>query len=153
MRQTSGCDERDSLVSGTTLDRTAQRMAQRDTSLDRWTIGLVMNIEDHRYTRRRRVAQDAVINESICVRHAQPRAIFRKCRCLRQIEIIIHQTLDEMIRQGLRAWICRAIRWTVPAFRNLQAWTDFWFLIGDVLDLGASENRDGWRQHIAEDLA
>src|SRR5262249_24186527 len=119
----------------------------------RGTIRLVMNVEDDRHARGRRITQHTVINKSVCVRNPQARGFLRKSRSLRQIEVIGHERIDDMVGELLLAGVRSATRRTIPCFRNLQAGTHFGLIVRNVLNLHASKNRNSRRKVMAENLA
>src|SRR5690349_21649196 len=113
-------------------------MTQGKTPADRRAVWLVVDIENNRHTRRRRIGQHTVINKSISVRNSKTRSLFRKSRGLGQIEIIRHEGIDDVIGEALVTWVRCAFGWTVPRFGNLKTRTHLGFVVPNILDLRAA---------------
>src|SRR5262249_52623353 len=93
-----------------------------------------------------------MVYEAVRVRNSEARALPRQLRCLRKVEIIGDQSINNMVREVLRSGIRGALRRTIPCFGNLQTRTDLRLVVRNVFDLISAEYRDGRGQILTEDF-
>src|SRR6185369_15139812 len=94
----------------------------------------------------------AMINKSVSVRDAKTRRLSGKLRRLREIEIVRHQSIDDVIGESLSSRICRALSRTIPHLSDFQTRTDLGLLVRNVFDLLAAEYRNSRRQILTENF-
>src|SRR5437016_3002343 len=118
-----------------TLDRVPQCAPQREASVEKRTVGRIVDIENNWNTRWRGVSENPVIHESVGVGNSRAQNGSGKRRGLCDIEVVIDQRFDHMIGKIRSPRIYRAASRAIAVLRDCKSGAGFLLREWNVLNL------------------